>query len=54
MATATLKRDVKKFSTKNTWFVEKKTDLLCKYIASRPQNVDLTDEEIMEEVKAVR
>jgi hypothetical protein len=34
--------------------VEIKADLLNKYIASRPKNVDLSDEEIMEEVRAVR
>jgi hypothetical protein len=34
--------------------VETKADLLDKYIASRPKNVNLSDEEIMEEVRAVR
>jgi hypothetical protein len=29
-------------------------DLLRKYIASRPKNADLSDEEIMEEVRTVR
>jgi hypothetical protein len=36
------------------WEVETKADLLRKYIASRPKNADLPDEEIMEEVRAVR
>ena len=79
MATATLRRNAKGLSKKNTaceevyvkmpqsdmvffqlfankmgWLIENKTDLLHKYIASRPKNVDLTDEEIMEEVRAVR
>jgi hypothetical protein len=36
------------------WEVETKTDLLRRYIASRPKNVNLSDEEIMEEVNAVR
>jgi hypothetical protein len=36
------------------WEVETQADLLRKYIDSRPKNVDLSDEEIMEEVRAVR
>jgi hypothetical protein len=36
------------------WEVETKADLLRKYILSRPKNVNLSDEEIMEEVHAVR
>ena len=42
------------FADKMGWLVENKTELLRKYISSRPKNVDLTDEEIMEEVRAVR
>ena len=42
------------FAKKMGWLIENKTDLLDKYIASRPQNIDLTDEDIMEEVRAVR
>ena len=42
------------FAKKMGWEIEDKYDLLHQYIASRPQNVDITDEEIMEEVKAVR
>ena len=42
------------FAKKMGWLIENKTDLLDKYIASRPKNVDLTDEAIMKEVRAVR
>ena len=42
------------FADKMGWQVENKNDLLRQYIASRPKNVDLTDEEIMEEVRNVR
>jgi hypothetical protein len=36
------------------WEIETKEDLLQKYIASRPKNVDLSDEEILSEVRSVR
>jgi hypothetical protein len=36
------------------WEVETKADILRKFIASRPKDVDLSDEEIMEEVRKVR
>ena len=36
------------------WKITIKTDLLQKYIHSRPKNVDLPDEEIMEEIRAIR
>jgi hypothetical protein len=36
------------------WEVETKADLLRKYLASRPKNVTLSDEEIVAEVSAVR
>jgi hypothetical protein len=36
------------------WEIETKADLLRKYMASRPKHTDLSDEEIMEEVSAVR
>ena len=42
------------FAKRMGWMVENKTNLLDKYIASRPRNVDLTDEDIMAEVRAVR
>jgi hypothetical protein len=36
------------------WEITTKADFLQKYINSRPKNVDLQDEEIMEEVRATR
>ena len=42
------------FAEKMGWFVENKQTVWDKYIQNSPQNVDLTDEEIMEEVRAVR
>jgi len=42
------------FAKKMGWLIENETDLLDKYIASRPKNVDLTDDDIMAEVRAVR
>jgi hypothetical protein len=36
------------------WEITTKTDLLQKYIHSRPKNVDLPDKEIMEEVRSIR
>jgi len=42
------------FADKMGWSVQNKLDLLDRYIASRPKNVELTDEEIMEEVRAIR
>jgi hypothetical protein len=42
------------FAKKMGWWIENKTDLLDKYIHSRPKNVDLTDDGIMAEVRAVR
>jgi hypothetical protein len=36
------------------WEITTKTDLLQKYINSRPKNVDLPDEEMMEEIRAIR
>ena len=42
------------FAKKMGWLIENKIDLLDNYIASRPKNVDLTDADIMEEVRAVR
>ena len=79
MATATLKRNTRSFSKRNSaseevyvkmpqsdmvffqlfankmgWSVSQKQDLWEKYIKNSPKNVPLTDEEIMEEVRAVR
>jgi len=42
------------FADKMGWLVDKKQNLWDKYIQNSPQNVDLSDEEIMEEVRAVR
>jgi len=42
------------FAEKMGWSVENKQTMWDKYIRNSPQNVDLTDEEIMEEVRAVR
>ena len=42
------------FAEKMGWLVKRKQDLWEKYAVSSPQNVPLTDEEIMEEVRAVR
>jgi hypothetical protein len=36
------------------WEITTRADLLQKYINSRPKNVDLPDEEIMEELRAIR
>ena len=42
------------FVKKMGWTIENKKDLLDKYIASRPQNVALTDDDILGEIRAVR
>jgi len=42
------------FADKMGWSIQNKFDLLDRYIAYRPKNVELTDEEIMEEVRAIR
>ena len=42
------------FANKMGWLVDKKQNLWDKYIQNSPQNVDLSDEEILEEVRAVR
>ena len=36
------------------WAFKTKESILDKFIETRPQNVDLTDEEIMDEVRAIR
>ena len=36
------------------WRVETKKNILRKYAASRPKNVELSDKDIMAEVRAVR
>jgi len=40
--------------TKMGWVAETKESALQKFIASRPKNVKLTDEDILSEVYAVR
>jgi len=47
-------RFFKEFVNKMGWIVETKESALQKYILSRPKNVELTDEEILSEVYAVR
>ena len=42
------------FAEKMGWLVNRKQDLWEKYAVSSPQNIPLTDDEIMEEVRAVR
>jgi uncharacterized protein YijF (DUF1287 family) len=42
------------FAKKMGWEFDKKQNLWEKFIQNSPKNVDLTDEEIMEEVRAVR
>ncbi|GAP73245.1 hypothetical protein SAMD00024442_7_57 [Candidatus Symbiothrix dinenymphae] len=45
---------IQKLAKEKGWQTNDKESLLDKYIRSRPTNVNLTDEEIMEEVRAVR
>ena len=42
------------FANKMGWLVDKKQNLWDKYIQNSPQNIDLSEEEIMEEVRTVR
>jgi hypothetical protein len=42
------------FAEKMGWLINRKQDLWGKYVEDSPQNVPLTDEEIIEEVRAVR
>jgi hypothetical protein len=42
------------FADKMGWLVDRKQRLWDEYIQNSPQNVDLSDDEIMEEVRAVR
>lgn len=51
------KSDVKLFRQlmkKMGWTVSNKEAVLDRYIRSRPENVDLSDDEIMHELNAVR
>ncbi len=45
---------LKELVKKMGWTVERKESLLKKYISKRPSKVDLSDDDIMEELKAVR
>ena len=47
-------RFFKELVSKMGWVFETKESVLQKYIASRPKNVELSDEEILSEVYAVR
>jgi len=47
-------RFIMTLAQKMGWKAETKASLLDKFIASRPKNVDLTDEDIMEAVREVR
>ena len=44
----------KAFVKKMGWSYEVKDDLLQQFVASRPKGVNITDDEIMEELTAVR
>ena len=51
------KSDIKFFrelTSKMGWVIETKESVLQKFIASRPKNIKLSDEEILSEVYAVR
>ena len=45
---------LKELVKKMGWTVERKESLLKKYISKRPSKVDLSDDDIMEELMAVR
>ena len=45
---------LKELVKKMGWTVERKESLLKKYISKRPSKVDLSDDDNMEELKAVR
>jgi hypothetical protein len=42
------------FADKMGWTIESQEDLLDRYIATRPKNVPLTEEDIMEAVREAR
>ncbi|GHT76857.1 hypothetical protein AGMMS50262_16270 [Bacteroidia bacterium] len=44
----------KLFADKMGWSINNKQNLWDEYIKTSPKNVDLSDEEIMEEVRAIR
>ena len=47
-------RFFQQFAKKMGWLIENKQTLWDNYIKNSPTNVELTEEEIMEEVRAVR
>jgi len=47
-------RFFQQFAKKMGWLIENKETLWDNYIKNSPTNVELTDEEIMEEVRAIR
>jgi hypothetical protein len=47
-------RLVKELAKKMGWIIEYKESILKKYLHSRPKQVDLSDEDIMSEIYAVR
>ena len=47
-------RFFKELAAKMGWKAETKGNALRKFIASRPKNVDISDDEILSEVRAVR
>ncbi|MDR0798501.1 MAG: hypothetical protein LBN18_01905 [Dysgonamonadaceae bacterium] len=44
----------KLFADKMGWFINSKQNLWAEYIKNSPKNVDLSEDEIMSEVRAVR
>ena len=42
------------FAKRMGWAYKAKDSILEKFIQTRPQNVDLTDEEIMDEIRTIR
>jgi hypothetical protein len=45
---------ITKLAQKKGWEIETKEDLLQKFIDSRPKNVELSDEEILSEIRNIR
>jgi hypothetical protein len=44
----------KDFARRMGWKIGNEGNIIDKYLSSRPQNVDLTDDEIIDEINAVR
>jgi len=45
---------LEEFIKRMGWVFKTKENVLEKFIESRPENVELTDEEIMEEIRSIR